>query len=70
MFRLLHNGGEQHRPATMAKKKPGKFRAVKAVKAAARERLGTPPPTRREPERKKERAQKHKPSLGDLLAEE
>ena len=55
----------------MAKKKrPGKFRAVQAVKAAAREQIGTPPPTRREPQRKKPAEQKHKPTLSDLLSEE
>jgi hypothetical protein len=54
----------------MAKKKPRKFRAVQAVKAAAREQIGTPPPTRREAARKKQAQPKHKPSLGDLLADE
>lgn len=54
----------------MARKKPRKFRAVKAVKAAAREQLGTPPPTRRQPQRKTQQPPKHKPTLGDLLAED
>jgi hypothetical protein len=54
----------------MPKKKPRKFRAVQAVKAAAREHIGTPPPTRRQPQRKKPDERKHKPTLGDLLGEE
>jgi hypothetical protein len=54
----------------MPKKKRRKFRAVQAVKAAAREHIGTPPPTRREPQRKKPSEQKHKPTLGDILSEE
>ncbi len=52
------------------KKKPRKFRAVQAVKAAAREHIGTPPPTRRQPQRKKPAEQKHKPTLGEWLSEE
>ena len=52
------------------RKKPKPFRAVKAVKAAAREKLGTPPATRRVPGRKKERREKYKPTLGRLLGEE
>ena len=54
----------------MPRKKPRKFRAVQAVKAAAREHIGTPPPTRRQPERKKQKTEKHKPSIADLLGEE
>jgi hypothetical protein len=54
----------------LARKKPRKFRAVKAVKAAAREQLGTPPPTRRQPQRKPQQPPKHKPTLRDLLAED
>jgi hypothetical protein len=55
----------------MAKKKPKPFRAVKAVKAAAREHIGAVPATRREDPRGKRqrRQQKHKPTLGRLLAE-
>lgn len=55
----------------MPKKKPQTFSATKAVKANARERLGTPPPSTPIPDRK-EKAQhgpeKHKQSLEDLLA--
>jgi len=49
------------------RKKPKPFRAVDAVKAAAREKIGSPPPTRRVPDVTKERRQKHKPTLGKLL---
>ncbi len=55
----------------MAKrKKPKPFRAVEAVKAAAREKIGAPPPTRRVPDAKKERREKHKPTLDRLLRDE
>jgi len=54
----------------MAKKrKPKPFRAVTAVKAAAREHLGTPPPSRRQDDPRDRRRQKHKPTLGKLLSE-
>ena len=52
------------------RKKPKPFRAVDAVKAAAREKIGSPPPTRREPDLKKEGRQKHKPTLSKLLGDE
>ena len=51
------------------KKRPKPFRAVKAVKSAAREQIGTPPPTRREPDLTKEKRAKHKPTLGKLLGD-
>ncbi len=47
-------------------RKPKPFRASSAVKAAARDAIGTPPPTRAEPQRKP-KAEKHKPTLGKLL---
>jgi hypothetical protein len=50
------------------KKKP--FRAVAAVKALARERVGAPPAERVAPNPKKKKMEKHKPTLGKLLAEE
>jgi hypothetical protein len=54
----------------MAKKKKVKrFRAVAAVKALARERVGMPPPTQVVPDRKKRTKEKHKPTLGKLLGE-
>src|SRR5262249_9117247 len=57
----------------MAKKKKRKpFRAVKAVKEAAREQIGTVPPTRLVPDRKKktEEREKHKPTMRRLLEQE
>jgi hypothetical protein len=51
------------------KKKKKPFRAVTAVKEMARERIGTPPPTRVVPDQKKQKKEKHKPTLGDLLQE-
>ena len=54
----------------MAKKKKVKrFRAVTAVKELARERVGAPP-AGQVIKNKKERAEKHKPTLGRLLGEE
>ena len=58
----------------MAKKKKVKpFRAVTAVKALAREIVGTPPATRRQPNTKKKtesKSAKHRPTLGKLLTEQ
>jgi hypothetical protein len=53
------------------KRKPKRFSAAKAVKAAARNVLGTPPPTRAERDvtKRKPSKQKHKPKLEDLLRE-
>jgi hypothetical protein len=51
------------------KKKRKRFRAVTAVKEMARERLGTPRPTQVVPDRKKQKQEKHKPTLGKLLGE-
>ena len=52
-------------------KRKKRFRAVKAVKEAAREKIGAPPPTRMVPDRKKKARdrEKHKPSFGQLLEE-
>jgi len=50
------------------KKKVKKFRAVEAVKALARERIGAPKASRVVVGRKK-KDEKHKPTLGDLLGE-
>ncbi len=56
--------------ALMAKKKKvKKFRAVEAVKALARERIGTPPAAQVIPGRKNKPKEKHKPTLGELLDE-
>ena len=55
----------------MAKRrKKAKLSAAKLVKAAAREQIGMPPVTRRVPDAKKSGRQKHKPTLGRLLADE
>ncbi len=56
----------------MPRKKPKPFRAVTAVKAAARQVVGSPRATRVETPARKlaKKAQKHKPPLGKLLAEE
>jgi hypothetical protein len=51
------------------KKKKKRFRAVTAVKALARERVGMPPPTQIVPDRKKRKKEKHKPTLGKLMDE-
>jgi hypothetical protein len=61
------HGGKTH---LARRRKPKPFRAVDAVKAAAREKIGSPPPTRRVPDAKKERREKHKPTLDKLLGEE
>jgi hypothetical protein len=50
------------------KRKKKQFRAVTAVKALARERIGTPPGLRVVPDlKKKKKEEKHKPRLGELL---
>ena len=53
-------------------RKPKPFRAAAAVKAVAREAIGTPPPTRTEPAEKKRKGktEKHKPTLGEMLSGE
>ncbi len=53
-------------------RKPKPFRATSAVKAIAREAIGTPPPTRTEPAEKKRKTkgEKHKPTLGQILNDE
>lgn len=61
-------------PAKPRKRRPKKevFSAVKAVKANARERLGTPPADRVIPDAKRKAAQKAKrnPTLAELLSAE
>jgi hypothetical protein len=52
------------------KRKPKPFKAATAVRSLARERLGTPPPTVRQADRRKEKGEKHKPTLGKLLTQE
>jgi hypothetical protein len=50
------------------KKKPAPFRAAKAVKSLAREKIGSPPPTRVVPEKTKRVKEKHKPTLREMLS--
>lgn len=59
-------------PNMPKKPKPKKFNVVAAVKAAAREKVGPPPPTRKAPAKPKHMspAEKHKPTLGRLLADD
>ena len=52
------------------KKKTKPFRAVTAVKALAREVVGTPPSTRRLESTNRPKREKHKPTLGRMLADE
>jgi hypothetical protein len=55
----------------MTKRKPGKFSAVKAVKANARERVGQPKPARViESAPRRGRESKHKPKLDELVRQE
>ena len=51
------------------KRKPKQFSAAKAVKAAARKVVGTPPAARAEPDitKRKTSKEKYKPRLEDLL---
>ena len=51
------------------KKKLKKFSATSAVKAASRAVLGTPRPVQRAENKKHAKKDKHKPSLGKLLAD-
>jgi hypothetical protein len=53
----------------MAKKKLKRFKAASVVKAAARAVLGTPKPVRRAENKKLRKKDKHKASLGKLLAD-
>ena len=55
----------------MAKRKPTRFSAAKAVKANARERVGQPKASRVLPAAPRTgREAKHKPKLEDLLRDE
>jgi hypothetical protein len=73
--RVLHNlrGHRSHIEdapgARMSKAKKKVFSAVKAVKANARDRVGTPPPERvlPDPKEKRTRQPKHKETFADLI---
>jgi len=55
----------------MAKRKPEKFSAAKAVKANARERVGQPKPSRIVEDRPRTGRQvKHKPKLEQIVRQE
>ena len=55
----------------MARKKRQRFSAVKAVKAAARNTIGAPPPARVEPgSPKRKPREKHKTTLEKLLSDD
>ncbi len=55
----------------MAKRKPARFSAAKAVKANARERVGQPKPSRVLPDKPRiGRKAKHKPKLDEFLRED
>ena len=54
----------------MKEKKKSRFSATKAVKAAARAQIGSPAPTRADPLKTKKTGDKHRPTLGKLLAPE
>jgi hypothetical protein len=55
----------------MAKRKPAKFSAAKAVKANARERIGQPKPSRVLPAAPRTgRQAKHKPKLDEIIRQE
>jgi len=55
----------------MAKRKPARFSATKAVKANARERVGQPKPARvLDTEPRTGRAAKHKPKLEEMVREQ
>lgn len=63
-------GGLHDSIAMMPKKKKlKKFSATSVVKAASRAVLGTPPPVKRAENKKHAKKDKHKPSLGKLLAD-
>lgn len=51
------------------KRKKKTFSAAKAVREMARERVGSPRPSRLVPDRKT-KPEKHKPTLGKLLEEQ
>jgi hypothetical protein len=56
---------------TMPRKRKKKiFSAAKMVREMARERVGSPKPSTLVPGKKKEQTEKHKPTLGKLLADE
>jgi hypothetical protein len=51
------------------KRKIKRFHAVQAVKAVARERIGTPPASQVVSSRKKKKTEKHKTTMQRMIAE-
>jgi len=51
------------------KRKPKRFRAVEEVKAMARQQIGAPRAGRVLEDKRAEKTEKHKPTLGKLLGE-
>jgi hypothetical protein len=51
------------------KRKPKKFSAVKTIKARARAQIGMTPGSRGVPDGRKQKSDKHKPTLNKLLEE-
>jgi hypothetical protein len=58
-----------HYEVVPRKKKQKRFRAIEALKALARERIGSPKPSRVVANRKQKKTEKHKPTMGTLLGE-
>ncbi len=69
IYRLFVPGLQWLNSSVPKKKKLKRFRATSAVKAASRAILGTPPPVKRAENKKRAKKDKHKPSLGKLLAD-
>jgi hypothetical protein len=63
----LRPAGYGKMDAMARKKKVKRFRAVQAVKALARERIGIPPAPQVVPDKKKKESEKHKLTLGKML---
>jgi hypothetical protein len=68
--RVVNSAGRT--PQLPRRKKRKTFKAVSAVKALARERIGAPRPQAVVPDRKKKErtSQKYKPTFGELLQDE
>jgi hypothetical protein len=69
---LLRFKLQPEKPMPSKPRKPKPFKASTAVKAAARENIGAPPPTRATPSMKKRVAKspKHKSTLEKLLGDD
>ena len=68
--KLLHvhaDGSYGNMKIVPKKKKSKRFTAVAAVKELARDRIGRPPVSRVVPDKRQNKAQKHKPTISKLL---